>query len=63
MLDNNLTKLIALPAEKILRIFSAVSSNPISLRSWDIALPGFEPGSFGPEPKMLDHYTKGLYKK
>jgi hypothetical protein len=25
-----------------------------------IALPGFEPGSAGPEPTMLDHYTTGL---
>ena len=25
-----------------------------------IAPPGFEPGSFGPEPKILDHCTKGL---
>ena len=22
--------------------------------------PGFEPGSWDPEPHMMDHYTKGL---
>ena len=27
-----------------------------------IAPPGFEPGSFGPEPKMIGLYTMGLYK-
>ena len=26
----------------------------------NIALPGFEPGSAGPEPAILDHYTTGL---
>ena len=26
-----------------------------------IAPPGFEPGSPGPEPDILDHYTIGLY--
>ena len=24
--------------------------------------PGFEPGSWDPEPHMMDHYTKGLMK-
>jgi hypothetical protein len=23
--------------------------------------PGFEPGSWDPEPHMMDHYTKGLW--
>ena len=25
-----------------------------------VAPPGFEPGSRGPEPRMMDRYTKGL---
>lgn len=28
----------------------------------NIVLPGFEPGSQGPKPCMLDHYTTGLQK-
>ena len=27
-----------------------------------IAPPGFEPGSTGPEPMILDRYTTGLYQ-
>ena len=26
----------------------------------NLALPGFEPGSSGPEPEMIGHYTTGL---
>ena len=25
-----------------------------------VVLPGFEPGSPGPKPEMMDHYTTGL---
>lgn len=35
--------------------------NPPMIR--EVAPPGFEPGSSGPKPDILDRYTTGLYCK